>query len=332
MNKKIIFRILKFLMTAAALVFLVFAIWVSWQQIAGENFNIRPLYLAASVFFCLLFFFVQAIGWKWCVQRLSKDVGIGPATSSWFISQVVKYVPGKVMLPIYRVIYGGRMGVEKSKVLLSLMVELVLMTVSSTIVFLLMVPFLSEKVHGFISWPLLGATCIGGLVVIHPKVMNFGVNVALKLAKREPVSIDFPYKSLLGLLAFFIIGWVFYGTSAVFTILAVANPWGTNIDFFVITTAIFTISWTVGFLTFLTPGGAGVREFFLAIVLMPYMYPALNITIEGVGDISQNAPLVLIVAVFSRLVWMFAEVLGAGITLPWRPKEIDTKAAKGTAQ
>ena len=310
-------------MTAAALGFLAYAIWFSWEQIKGQAFTLRPLYLAASVFFCLLFFFVQAMGWKWCMGNLAKDVGAGPACSSWFISQVVKYVPGKVMLPLYRIMYGARMGVEKSKVLLSLMVELVLMTVSSTLVFLLTVPFLSEKIHGYLSWPLLIITCAGGLFVIHPKVMNFGVNLALKVAKREPVEIKFKYRSLIGLLAFFIMGWILYGISAAFSILAVTDPWSWNMDFLLITIGIFTISWTVGFLSFLTPGGAGVREFFLAIVLLPYMYPALDISISEAGAISQNAPLVLVVAVFSRLVWMFAEIIGALITLPWKPGIIE---------
>lgn len=318
--KKIIFKTAKALLSVVALGFLVFAFWASFKQISDKNFSLNYPALFASGLCCLLFFYIQALGWKWCVQRMSHKLETGQCESTWFISQVVKYVPGKVMLPLYRVIYGSRMGVEKSKILLSLMVELVLMTISASMVFLAFSPFLSASVSNLYSLPLLVVCCGAGFLVIHPKVMNFGVNLALKIVKRDPVLIDFPYVFLLGLLGWFTLGWIVYGFASIFNVLAVAPAWVGQPEFYLITTALFALSWILGFLSFLTPGGIGVREFILGAMLIPYMAPGAMESIQSLGDIAEYAPEVLVVAVLSRIIWMAAEAVGALAWLPWRPK------------
>lgn len=305
MNKASWIRIAKTLMMIAAVVFLGIALWAGIDSLQKEEFTLRPAYLAIAFIFCLLFFLMQSFGWHLALKKLGHDIGPGRASSIWFLSQVVKYVPGKVMLPLYRVMYSSRCNVPKTKTLLSIMIELVLMTVSSALVFVALLPFLSQKLDDRFALHSLVLCCVAGLVVIHPKVMNFGVNLALKIFKRNPVRIEFSYASLLWLLGFFIFSWAIYGVSAVFNVLAVAVPWEQGAGFVLAVSAGFAISWTLGFLSFLTPGGIGVREAVLTAILAPFV---------SMGT-------ALAVAVLSRLIWILCEITGTALTFYWLPKE-----------
>ncbi len=73
---------------------------------------------------------------------------------------------------------------------------------------------------------------------------------------------------------------------------------------FAAVTAGFAISWEIGFLSFVTPGGLGVREGAVTLMLSPYL----------------TADLAIAVALLSRLVWMACEALGALVLLPFRPR------------
>lgn len=309
MNKAAWIKLAKTLMMIASVVFLCVAVWASIESLRKEEFTLRPLYLVGAFVFCLLFFFLQSVGWFFALKKLGHNIGPGRASATWFLSQVVKYVPGKVMLPLYRIMYCSRCDVPKTKTMLSIMIELVLMTVSSTLVFAALLPFLSQKLEDRFALHSLILCCVIGLAAIHPKVMNFGVNFALKIFKRDPVHIDFTYGSLLWLLGFFILSWVFYGVSAIFNVMAVAQPWDQSLSFSLAIVAGFAISWTLGFLSFLTPGGIGVREAVLTAILAPFI----------------SMSTALAVAVLSRLIWILCEIVGTVATLYWLPRIKDVK-------
>lgn len=304
MSRAKLLNVAKVLLTVTALGFLGFAIWAAVGSLRHEQFSLNVPYLGVAVLLCAIFFFLQAFVWDRCLGRLGYDMGGLAPYATWFLSQVVKYVPGKVMLPLYRVMFCSRRGVPKTHTLLSILVEVVLMTVSSMLVFFAMLPFLSRNLDDRIALPMLVLCCVAGMVVIHPKVLNFGLNLALRIVRRDPVRIDFSYRALLGLLAIYCLAWLVYGLATVFVLMSVAEPWDVGLRFYFAVSAGFLISWTLGFLSFMTPGGIGVREAILTAVLAPFVTTSVALTVSVLG----------------RLVWMASEMIGAALTFAWRPR------------
>ena len=306
MNRKKLFTAAKILLSSAAILFLGFALYAAVDSLVSRQVEIRFGYLAAALAVCLIFFVLQAIGWRWCLDKVGHRIPLVPSLAIWFNSQVVKYVPGKVMLPLYRILYCSRVGVSKTRTFVSMVADQVLMTVSSLLIFFAMLPFLSQELDDAVALPMLVLCCVGGLIIIHPRIMNFGVNLALRIARRDPIRIEFSYGALLWLLGFYSLTWLVYGVSAVLTVLAVAQPWAVGMELYFAVSAAFLISWTLGYLGFLTPGGIGVREAVMTAVLAPFLETSVALT----------------VAVLARLIWMLGEVIGAGLTFYWRPKPV----------
>ena len=298
--------ILRALLFVSVVIFLALAFVKAYKQVPADQLHLHAGYLLLSLVFCLAFFFLQAIGWWWAVRKLGSPMPLAPALSTWFVSQIVKYVPGKVMLGLYRMVWAERVGVPKTRTVLSIMVELVLMVVSATLFFAALAPFLSRNLDDKYALYGVAFCCVAGLVVIHPRLLNFGVNFALRVFKKPSIVIDFSYGSLIWMLLYFLASWLFYAVAAVFNVMAVTGSLPGGFDFAAAVAAGFAISWVLGFLSFLTPGGMGVREAVLTVVLSPYL----------------SVSVALIVAVVSRIIWMVGEVVGTGLMIHWRPRPL----------
>lgn len=303
MDRQKLIPLAKYLLTFAIFAFLGYTLYSKWSAVTEQEFTLRPLYLVPAILFALVNRYMQAWGWLAAVRRLGYSPAFAPSMAAYFISQAVKYVPGKMMLPVFRVMLCDRLGIRRAHTITSVMVELVMMVASGSIVFFALLPFMSRGLDNWFTILSLLACCIAGLVGIHPKVMNFGMGILMRILKKDHVPIQYQYRFLLLLLMFFIAGWLVYGLSAMFTLLAVSQAPISGLSFPVVMTAAFAISWVLGFLSFLTPGGLGVREGVLTWLLTPYMPVSIAI----------------VVALISRLIWVGTEILAAGITYFWRP-------------
>lgn len=114
--------------------------------------------------------------------------------------------------------------------------------------------------------------------------------------QREPLHGAPTPTNMLLLLSVYFVAWVIYGVSGV--ILTNTLEIQTTQSGFVIASG-FVVSWLVGFLSMLTPGGLGVREATLVLLLQP----------------SVPAPQAIALALFARATWTIIEISGVGIGL-----------------
>jgi glycosyltransferase 2 family protein len=297
----------RWILAALIIAFLVYGLAANWDKLQKQNVRIDALQFVFATLFNVIFLASQAFVWRECVRFLGYPLPIPTAGSIWITSQVSKYVPGKVMLLIVRVLYGERAGVPKSATILSIYLELVLMVVTGTSVFLLFCPDLLSKFEGAHLHPAIPPILVAaGIAGLHPKLLNLVVNFGLRLLKREPVKIDIPYWKLLSLGVILMAGWLFHGLAALSSVRAV----GITVKAGLLThTGFFAVSWVLGFLSFLTPGGIGVREGVLAFALGTIYSMEIGIA----------------VALISRLAWVLAEIVLAGALWPWHPKPAEQK-------
>ena len=249
--------------------------------------------LALSVLLLGLFLALLVLAWWQMVRWMGYRLRPVAAARVWFVSQLGKYIPGKVVMAAGRVYLSAQEGIPVPAALLSLVLELVLMTVAGLFTYLLTWPAAGQT--GPYVWISLAALPFG-LAAIYPPLLEQLTNMFLRLLKKEPISLGLKYGQVLRLFLIYLVAWGVYGFSQYYLI-AAFYPLPEQL--FLRITGISSLSWVLGFVSFISPGGLGVREGAQALLLAQFL-PAAVATV---------AP------VLSRLLWSLAEALGIALSV-----------------
>jgi glycosyltransferase 2 family protein len=284
---------LRWVLALVILMFLVFGLASRWDELRSGAIEFSGTFLAVCVAWNLIFFLMQAWVWRQCLRFLGHPIDLAEAFYIWSASQVSKYVPGKVMLILVRVGLAQGESVPKAKTIVSIYLELMLMIITSAGVALLLAPaaFASFQQFHYLIFAIIIAL---GLATLHPIVLPRMVNLGLGILKKEKIEFNIPFQKMFICAVILFAGWLIHGLSAMAAVKAVGaeipSMWTVLIGF-------FAAGWLIGFLSFLTPGGLGVREGALAVFLTAF-YP-LEIAIA--------------ISLLSRVAWILAEIAMAGI-------------------
>jgi glycosyltransferase 2 family protein len=305
---------LKALVVVAIAVFLGLALRREAVKLREVEFAFHVLPFLASTVLVLAQFFQQSTCWWIILRGVAGPVPHAEAQATWYASQVSKYVPGRVMLPLMRYTLLRRRGVALGRTMVSIYLELALMTGAAILLALLssigfplaVWDMLAAHIHWFgdgasLRWTVLALVPLT-LVGIHPRLLQWVVNLGLRLVKKDPVTFTITYPRMLALGAAYVVGWALYGASAwlLMVSLGIDDP---ALAYKIV--AAFVVAWVIGFLSFITPGGIGIREGVLAALL----------TLWGVP-----LPIAGVAAVLGRLQWTGNEFIGALATVRYRPR------------
>ncbi|MCU0606293.1 MAG: lysylphosphatidylglycerol synthase domain-containing protein [Candidatus Edwardsbacteria bacterium] len=252
-----------------------------------------PLCLAALAALGLYFVLLWD-AWHRTVRSMGERPARRDTFEIWFVSQLGKYVPGRVMTIIGRIFLSQRRGLRGAIALAATYVELVLLVVTNlAATAALELLFARRLVHGSLAlWlPLLAALTVPAL---HPKLMTWGLNRALRLLRRDPVAIDLAFGRILALAAMYVAAWAVYGLSGM---LLVKGMTGLSWSAAAAAMPAFVFSWLLGLISFVVPGGLGVREGALVVLLTPVVPLTAG----------------LAVSLVSRVMWMACELAGAAV-------------------
>jgi uncharacterized membrane protein YbhN (UPF0104 family) len=201
---------------------------------------------------------------------------------------------------------GKRIGIDKKDSLSAAMIVLLCGLVSAVIVFALSPVF---EYGGLALLTIAVIPC--GLVLLHPKIFFTLLNFGLKLIKKAPVRCELRYTHLLAVLAAEAGVWVLSGCifRCVFLSFLGVSPGAFTLA------GIFAISWSVGFLILPVPGGMGVREAMLALLLSGSgVEPAMAVAASLVTRVIQLIVEILL-ALWGAVVWRWkpeADEIGVG--------------------
>jgi uncharacterized membrane protein YbhN (UPF0104 family) len=103
-----------------------------------------------------------------------------------------------------------------------------------------------------------------GLVALHPSVLRWVLDLALKVLRRGPLTQSPSTRGLLVAAAWSLASWLLYGLHVW---LIVGDLGGSGASLFALTIGAFAGAWATGFLFVVAPAGAGVREGVLVLAL-----------------------------------------------------------------
>ncbi|MBF6589688.1 MAG: flippase-like domain-containing protein [Ktedonobacterales bacterium] len=253
--------------------FLAAAVWKSWSQLAHYQWQVRwgLLLVAFSLFAAQELSF--ALIWRGILARLGSRLSVLESERIYLGAEFVRYIPGNVLHVITRVLWAERRGVPKARGFASMVIELATKLASAALVFAFTLLFWPDAralaarlprgallTMGALGVPLL-------LVGLHPRLLRALLNGGLRRLKRNPVEMSLTYADVLTITAYWAASWIVAGVGfylLIRSLVAAPAPGAAPL----LAIGIFAIGWDVGFLSFVTPSGLGVREAVIAALLV----------------------------------------------------------------
>lgn len=268
----------------------------NWETFRSFDWQIRPLWLIAVLIFFLIDLVVATWGWHLLTVRLANYNNFRQSTKICWSSNLAKRVPTPIWYIAGRALMYEKEGVSKRTTSLLGGLELVFFFVSGVITAVITLPFYalppeiaSQKTQLIATLILIPIT----LAFANPRLLEA---IWQKISK-EKLTHRLTWQDTLYWLFIYILAWVF-GAFVFFSTINFVYPLAWS--HFPQILGIWSLSSAISLAGTLTISIIGLREISLALLLVPLL----------------PAPVILIVAIGIRLVWIIGELLSALIA--WR--------------
>ncbi|MED7927338.1 lysylphosphatidylglycerol synthase domain-containing protein [Nonomuraea sp. LP-02] len=279
-------RLLRIVLALIALGFLGYGLARNWDDTTTALAALSPWAVLGSFLAVMLGQFFMLIAWREIMAGLGTRVPLRIAGRIMFVGQLGKYIPGAVWAYAAMMDLGRDHGSPPRRTFATISLGLVInigVAISIAAATLGSLEAVREAWYLVLLVPVI-------IVCLHPKVLGWGLNLALRLARREPLESVLPGRTVVVAVAWTVLGWFVYGV----------HIWllTGRTDLYLAGTGAYAFAWATGILTVVVPAGVGIREGALVLVL---------------GPVIGTAP-ALAVAIVSRLAFTLADAALAGVS------------------
>ena len=249
--------------TGAVVVFGFQALRQQWSAVATLRATTTPDWghIVTASALVLVSYLVLILTWRATVRAWGETLAVRPGARIWFVSNLGRYVPGKVWQIGAMGVMAQQAGVSAvAAVGSSLVVSLVNVIVGFGVVAATGLSMLRTLVPaGTPLVPVLGVVLIATLGT--PWILPWAATVVTRLTGRQVTIPRLPARAVWIAAAGSAVGWLLYGLAFHgLTIGLLGHATGDARS----SIAIFTVSYLAGFLALIAPGGIGVREVVMA--------------------------------------------------------------------
>ncbi len=224
------------------------------------------------------------------------NLSYGKAMGIYGVSMWGRYIPGKVWSVAGRVYFSREERLPAKDVTASIVLETLILAASAGILFLLLLPKLG--LMGY-SWLYYLIVFFLVFLSVYPKIIFSVFNFFLKKMHLSPVRTDIPFCYIITVLFLFLLNWLFQGVYLAFIAESFIPDALSNMFTYV---GVNAVSWFTGYIAFFAPGGIGVREGIMTLLLRPVLCDPqpvlLSFAARFVGTIVEVCFAGIITAVF----------------------------------
>ena len=279
---------------AFAVALAVYGLASQWTQVQAALAKLDAYDVAGAALCVIAGLGGMLLAWRALLADLGSPLPLPAAVRVMFIGQLGKYVPGAVWALAAQVELARDYDVPRRRSATASLVGMATTLVVGLLAAGVMLPLTSAHAAGHYWWVL--AITPLAVVCLHPKIIESGLNLALRVMRKAPLEESVSGAGMARALAWTTLGWLCYGAHAWFLISVFA---GKSPHVFALSLGGYALAWSVGFLIIFFPSGIGPREIALVAVLAPVMSSASA----------------LVVALASRLVMTIGDLFWAGIGL-----------------
>lgn len=246
-----------------ALLFLALLMRSQWQALQTHEWHLSPGWLLISFLPWGLSMALEIEMWR------SILFGIGETTSSrqrklswsaatqiWFLSAIIRYIPGNVWQPLGMAQLSAQEGIRPAATFTSIVVHQALSGLA--VALMGTTYFLWVGQLGILRFLLPILIAVPALAIgLQARWLESLLNWLLRRVGRDPLHLNFSSRTLAGLVLGYIVSWSLLGLGFAALVRAL-TPIGWDILPHLIPA--FALAWLIGYLSLLTPSGLGVRE------------------------------------------------------------------------
>ncbi|MGB7055561.1 MAG: lysylphosphatidylglycerol synthase domain-containing protein [bacterium] len=277
-------RILRNILATAVIiiifVFLLRNLILNWTKIPFEDLQVNVPLLGLSFCALVLHFVSYSKSWQKIMHALGAPINF--AQSIWMIAttQIGKYLPGKVWYMIGRVYVGKKASIEGKSLALSMVLETCLLHVTGGIIFLI-----TTVIAGSynISWIIMSIILISvAIIILHPKILGPVVNFFLRILKKPEIKSTLAYHQIIQISVYFFGLWIGQVIGFYFLVRAI---YPIPPSYILNLASAYTLAWISGSVAIFAPGGLGVREGVMTLLLSPILPMPLAIAISFIARV-----------------------------------------------
>ncbi|MPZ88934.1 MAG: hypothetical protein GEU81_12850 [Nitriliruptorales bacterium] len=266
-------------------------LYTNIEELRHADLHVRWPQAALSFVLMLAYLAGRVLTWQYITVKFGVAIPLRRAAVSWGISQLGKYIPGKVFYLLGRVYFYAEAGKSKGRTTMAFMVEAVSTMLASVLTILVALLLSDIDLPGQLRTLLLV-----GLVVfaasLHPRLLEPALNLLLRKLKRPVVRLGVTYGGMVRIVALSTANWLVFGLGFYVLINAVHTVEPRHVVYLA---GAISMASLLGILALVAPSGIGIREGVLTLLLIELM----------------AAPVAALLAVVSR-VWV---TLGEGAVI-----------------
>ena len=298
---KTVKQILSYIIVLGVFAYLIIEINNNWSSLSQIPWKENWIFLVLHMIGLFVMQGLMCLAWKNILAGHGVEFDTPSLMYSFYVPNLGKYLPGKVLFLAGRVELTHRLGGSRTIGLSVFIHEVILVSLAAAV----FAPLCFSSLLNLSQLMVVIATLVILLVLyVFTLKPDFFVTLFNQLLERlGKASLESRLQSSLArkILLIYLINWFAYGASCALLVISVNDiGW----DHFMMITAAFVVSWLIGFLSILTPGGLGVREVIIVLIL---------------GTIMDTSAAMLM-AVIARLTWTIAELGVSTIALMMSPK------------
>lgn len=250
-------------------------LYKNWQAVNVQKLKFNWLFLLLAYCFSICGVLVYSFIWKTNLAYLGGILTYKSSLRITALSFPPKYVPGKIWGMVGKVYLTKKEGVPEQKTAVAVVFETLLGILSGLILFIVIGCFSTQVIFSVRTYLLLILVPVC-FIIVHPTIFIKLVNFGLTRLKKDPIDVTLRYYQVFTLLGLYVIYWILQCTGIYFLI---RSFYTIDISLFLPLWGIYPIAWIIGFLSFITPGGLGVREGMLSYLLSSYLPVSVSIIV-----------------------------------------------------
>lgn len=267
----------------------------------GEEFvqgvrRLGPPSLVLALVFTLANVILSAAAWRSVLGDLGSVLSVRATGHVFMVGQLGKYLPGSLWHVVAQVELSADHGVSRRRSASATVVHVVIVFATALMLGVAGFALVPDLLPGGYTWIALGVVPL--IALLSPPILNRVLTRVLALAGRPALEHSISHVGAWRTTAWAFASWLAIGLQ---TLVLVARVGDIDLSprLVILSVTAFALAWCVGFVTFISPAGAGAREAALVLMLSAVMSPGRA----------------LLVAVVSRVLMTVADLSLAGLAL-----------------
>jgi glycosyltransferase 2 family protein len=293
-------KVIGFIVGVIVIIFLVTILSKQWSQIQQYEWTFHLGWLFLSILFLTISTLIVTLSSLTVFREFKESISFLKIFNIFNISAPIRYIPGNVWYVAGRMEMFKKHKVSRLTSTVGLFLEIGIGLIAASTLFLFAILLGYDLVNISSTWIIL--IIVTMVISMHPKLFNPIINKLYKLVKKQEINLTWNYESTLEIYIILLSHWILQGLAFFFLVKSI---YITNDTILIPLIGIYSIAWVLSFLTFISPGGLGIKEGIMVLFLQSFM--PLDVSI--------------IISLFSRIVTIFHELLMASISILLRRLE-----------